>query len=119
MIRAGLLPRLAEGSGDPEKGWNWVVMRPGEAPIRFLAEAIARPNQMVEAVPDDPVIEGRVSRIEIALRQSSFGVSEALSISELASRKLIILIDQFEEIFRFADLYAQAAVDSSARARAA
>ena len=39
------------------------------------------------------------------LQKSSFGIREAMSFIELErSAKLLILVDQFEEIFRFADL---------------
>ncbi|HVH76169.1 MAG TPA: WD40 repeat domain-containing protein [Stellaceae bacterium] len=112
LIRAGLLPRLsAAGSGASER-WNWVTMRPGDAPIRALAEALTRPNLETEGNPHDPVSEGRANRIEIALRESSFGVKAALAHVNIASPKIAILIDQFEEIFRFADLRAQLTTDA-------
>jgi WD40 repeat protein len=110
LIRAGLLPRLAADGRNSREKWNCVVMRPGDAPVRALAEALTRPNVETGGGSDDPVSEGRANRIEIALQQSSFGINEALA-HITTSRKVVILIDQFEEIFRYADLRAQHTTD--------
>jgi len=112
LIRAGLLPRLASASSDPAEKWNWVTMRPGDTPVRALAEAMARPNEEIEGLPYDPVIEGRTDAIELKLRESSFGIKEAFPLINVQNEKIVLLIDQFEEIFRFADLRAQMTTDA-------
>ena len=108
LIRAGLLP-LVERRGL----WNWVEMRPGEAPIRRLAEALARPNVSSEHHDEDPLAEARADRIDLILRESSFGISDALRHTPFfGDKRLVILVDQFEEVFRFADLRAQQGIDA-------
>src|SRR5580704_5825704 len=42
LVRAGLLYRLAATPLYGDENWDWVWLRPGEAPIRNLAEALAR-----------------------------------------------------------------------------
>ena len=103
LIRAGLLPRLSGRDGDA--GWDWVEMRPGEAPMRNLAEALARLNRSADTDMHDPLAEARADRFEMVLQQSSFGIGEALAQRpNPQGRRMLILVDQFEEIFRFADL---------------
>jgi WD40 repeat protein len=106
LVRAGLLPRLrSDRRGDP---WNWIEMRPGESPIRRLAEALALFKPGDDAGAADCLAQARVDRIELILRQSSYGISEALEhLPALRDRPLVVLVDQFEEIFRFADLRSQ------------
>jgi hypothetical protein len=52
----------------------------------------------------------RADRIDLLLRKSRFGITEALKHSPASKAgRLLILVDQFEEIFRFADLRTQRA----------
>jgi WD40 repeat protein len=110
LIRAGLLPRL---EASPFGSWIWVETRPGEAPIRNLAEALARPNQSAEIERDDPIAAALTDRIELSLRDSTFGITDSLQyVPRSDEAGVVILIDQFEEIFRFADLRTQQVRDS-------
>jgi len=107
LVRAGLLPALmATDTGSTS--WDWVEMRPGESPVRNLADALARPNEAAGAAAFDPLAESRADRIEVMLRSSSFGIGEALKGARGRDPgRLLIVVDQFEEIFRFADLRAR------------
>jgi WD40 repeat protein len=110
LIRAGLLPRLERS---PFGSWIWVETRPGETPIRNLAEALARPNQSAEIEREDPIAAALTDRIELSLRDSTFGVRDSLQyVPRSDEAGVVILIDQFEEIFRFADLRTQQTRDS-------
>ena len=96
---AGLSGLLADESADPG-GPNWVCldMRPGAAPLNRLAETLAR--LAVNDSPDDAA--RRRERIEYRLRQSSFSFESALEeAGGLGGRSLLLIIDQFEELFRF------------------
>jgi WD40 repeat protein/DNA-binding SARP family transcriptional activator len=42
LLRAGLLPRLAEGALPASESWQYVVFRPGRHPAEALASALAR-----------------------------------------------------------------------------
>ncbi|WP_322059956.1 WD40 repeat domain-containing protein [Paraburkholderia sp. J63] len=104
LVRAGLLPALTPGE-TRETLWDWVDMRPGESPVRNLAEALARPNVGAGAATSDALAESKADRIEIMLRSSSFGIGEVLASTYVRNRtRLLIVIDQFEEIFRYANL---------------
>ena len=99
LVLAGLERLLAEESADTG-GPNWVCldMRPGAAPLSRLARALAR------LAGDDSPDEAarRRDRIEYRLRQSSFSFEGALDeAGGLQGRSLLLVVDQFEELFRF------------------
>ena len=98
LIRAGLLPCLETRANDQ---WRWATMEPGEAPIRRLARAISSLRG-----PEDDLTEAWNERIEVCLRGSKFGIPEAISLfpKSARSRHSLIVVDQFEELFRFANL---------------
>lgn len=98
LVRAGLLPLLADESDDPGgRKWRLKEMRPGGAPLKRLADALA------ELSPDDdPAIAAtRRERIEFDLR-SSFGIAKVLDkVEGLGDATLLLVVDQFEELFRY------------------
>lgn len=103
LVRAGLLPALF---GDFTTTWRPVLFRPGSRPITRLAEALAQPRVLFPGMPaTQPDPEDRIL-LEATLRRSSTGLAEAWA-GMLASGKadrserLLVLVDQFEELFRF------------------
>jgi tetratricopeptide (TPR) repeat protein len=99
LVLAGLCRLLAEESADPG-GPHWVYrdMRPGASPLSRLAKTLARLSESDSA--DESA--RRRDRIEYRLRQSGFSLQEALAeAGGLAGRSLILVVDQFEELFRF------------------
>jgi energy-coupling factor transporter ATP-binding protein EcfA2 len=109
LIRAGLRPRL-EAATDRE--WVWVEMHPGDAPIRELALGLAR-----LANGADDLADAWADRLELLLRRSSFGIGECVSLfPALKQKRLLLLVDQFEELFRFADLRAERNHDTTTAA---
>jgi tetratricopeptide (TPR) repeat protein len=105
LVRAGLLP-LLEQEADQHGGrqWVWEELRPGDMPLQSLTRALIRLGEK-SAHDDDPAIaEMRAERIAYHLRGSSHGVANAIGeMEQLEDRPIILLIDQFEELFRFAD----------------
>jgi energy-coupling factor transporter ATP-binding protein EcfA2 len=99
LVLAGLQGLLADetaDSGGPT--WAFLDMRPGGAPIRRLAGALAKLS--AEDSPDETA--RRRDRIEWTLRQSSFSFESALKeAGGLNGRSLLLVVDQFEELFRF------------------
>jgi hypothetical protein len=104
LISAGLRARL-ENVADPR--WKWVEIRPGAtSPLRELAAGLAalsgETGDMLEAWAD---------RVERVLARSSFGLGEALASMpvppESKRSRLLLFVDQFEELFRFADLWSE------------
>lgn len=100
LVRAGLLSLIEEecreANGQP---WRWLEMRPGDAPVRELAKALCGTAAGEES---DPAIDAaRYERIAYALESSSFGVAEALKLAGSGAGKVLLIVDQFEELFRF------------------
>ena len=94
LVRAGLLPALYRGRllGATSQ-WRICVMRPGSAPLDHLAKSLA--SQQVGSSSLDEVRE-RVGR-------SSLGLARAVRDTRLAEGESVLLVvDQFEELFRFA-----------------
>jgi tetratricopeptide (TPR) repeat protein len=99
LVLAGLQGLLADETAD-ESGPNWAfrAMRPGGAPIKRLAAALA--SLAGKDSPDDAA--RRRDRVEYALRQSGFSFGSALEeAGGLGGRALLLVVDQFEELFRF------------------
>ena len=98
LVRAGLCDLLDQESSDPlGPSWVWRDMRPGGSPIRRLAETLARISAREEA----DVVRLR-DRIDARLRQSSFSLESALKeAGRLGGQRLLLIVDQFEELFRF------------------
>ena len=99
LVLAGLQALLADetaDSGGPT--WAFLDMRPGGAPITRLASALSKVS--AKDSPDETA--RRRDRIEWTLRQSSFSFESALAeAGGLDGRSLILVVDQFEELFRF------------------
>ena len=102
LIRAGLMPALLggmmEGAG---AGWRVVVMRPGGDPIGNLAAELAKKDVLSDAgagLRDDEA----EALIDATLRSSSRGIVNVAYRGRLREHeKLLIVVDQFEELFRF------------------
>ena len=100
LVRAGLLPLLdEETAGAGGHNWVWREMRPGDAPLRRLTNLLAG----LSHDDDAKVASGRRDRIAAQLVRSSFGIAEALAEArDIAGKSLVLVIDQFEELFRYA-----------------
>jgi energy-coupling factor transporter ATP-binding protein EcfA2 len=100
LISAGLRPRL-EKVPDPQ--WYWIEIRLSEAPIRELAVGLA--SLTSEA---GELSEVWADRFERVLVKSSFGIGEGLglipALGQRKSGRVLLFIDRFEELFRFAKL---------------
>ena len=101
LVRAGLHPLIAaEAAEEAGRSWRWVEMRPGDAPLANLAAAL---TDLLPASDDAIADAGRRERFLFTLRQSRFGIGEVLdSMGGLAGGELLLLVDQFEELFRYA-----------------
>jgi energy-coupling factor transporter ATP-binding protein EcfA2 len=101
LVRAGLLPSLYGGVlRSAGSGWRVAVFRPGGDPIGHLARALTLPVVLRdENEEDDPLA---ATMTEATLRRGSLGLIEVVSEARLPpGENLLIVVDQFEEIFRF------------------
>ena len=100
LVRAGLLPAL-HGGFMVQAGSHWrvAIMRPGADPMGSLACELDRP-EVLGREADDP--EFSCAMMEATLRRGSLGLCDAYRLAWLPSRdNLLVVVDQFEELFRF------------------
>jgi WD40 repeat protein len=107
LVRAGLLPILHGGFMEGGSShWRVAVFRPGADPIGNLAEALSQPGVLRdEEIPkgDNPV-PVQIAITEATLRRGSPGLVEVVRQSRLPKgENLLLVVDQFEELFRFKD----------------
>lgn len=102
LVRAGLLPGLLGGMmAGAGAGWRVAVLRPGHDPFGNLASALAADGVLAEAGAGLAPAE-REAVIEATLRHGSLGLEDVLKQARLAGgEKLLVVVDQFEELFRF------------------
>ncbi len=97
LVRAGLLPAvLGGGMSQSGSAWEIAVMRPGGSPMAHLARALC------DAGLYDADAEDVQFHIQATLSRSRNGLIEAVRQSPAAAgSKLLLVVDQFEELFRF------------------
>lgn len=104
FIYCGVLPILYGGFlTDASPNWEVVVTRPGAGPIDNLAESLLKSNkEYLDAEPEEQKIKRTI--FSTLLRSSSLGLVEAVEQSRRSAHvNYLILVDQFEELFRFKD----------------
>jgi hypothetical protein len=95
LVRAGVLPKLARQHRRHGEEWRTFTMRPSGGPLWNLAEEFAR----LEHRADDIIRIDEIVRL--FNRRGASLASVAGQIQGFASKRLCILVDQFEELFRF------------------
>jgi len=101
LIRSGLIPSLYSGlMVKAGAGWRVATMRPGEDPIGHLAAALSPPEVIGSSEPE---LAGTQSvLLEASLRRSVMGLVEAVRLARLPrGENVLVVVDQFEELFRF------------------
>lgn len=98
LIRAGVLPSLlAEKSDEGLSIWEMVTITPGNDPLSNLAKVIAPIGDSTDSLAEQ-------SKMVLDLISgSSLGLVQVLRDKIPTGKRLLILVDQFEEVFRFAD----------------
>src|SRR5215472_64715 len=101
LVRAGLLPALERGfMAGAGSNWRIITMRPGATPIENLAIALSA-SQGPDSGELDPAT--RQVLLDTTIRRNSFGLAEAARLVQSEPREnLLVLVDQFEEVFRLA-----------------
>ncbi|MGF1571257.1 MAG: AAA family ATPase [Nodosilinea sp.] len=117
LVRAGLLPSLYSGFlPEASSGWRVAILRPGNAPIANLAAALNQADVFgIDPASDDAII--RTALTESTLRRGALGLVEVTQQARMeAHESLLVVVDQFEELFRFKAQAAQklAAEDEAA-----
>jgi len=100
LVRSGLIPSLYGGfMVNTSPSWRIAIMRPGEDPVRHLAAALNSPD----VIGTTGELEGTNSvLLEATLQRGTRGLVEAVRQARaLSGDNLLIVVDQFEELFRF------------------
>ena len=106
LVYAGMIPALEMGfMADEGENWRVATLRPGASPMRNLAESLHRALALPEPmVPDAPVDDTAVAFMSAALRRGPSRLAEVFREARLpGDENLLVLVDQFEEIFRYRD----------------
>jgi tetratricopeptide (TPR) repeat protein len=100
LVRSGLIPALYSGfMVKAGSSWRVARLRPGEDPIGHLAESLGAPD--VLGTNEELGSTNRVL-LEATLRRSSRGLVDAVHQARIPSHEnLLVVVDQFEELFRF------------------
>ena len=116
LVRAGLLPTLLGGfMTSAGSDWRIAIMRPGNNPIGNLAGALNAPDVFGSDIGENAAMQTAIA--EATLRRSSLGLVDAVRQAAMSGNEnLLVLVDQFEEIFRFARVSEGAAYHNDAAA---
>ena len=110
LLRAGFLPTLLNNDDSTPSAWRVATMRPGNDPIGNLASALNSPQFW----RNEKLSEGHGQFTETALRHGSMGLVETIKDFRV-SENILILVDQFEELFRFIDSGSKDARDDASK----
>ena len=100
LVKSGLLPAMYSGFLSVGRNWRVAVFRPGDDPICNMTKELAKEgvlnNEVTNAgVPIEAIIES-------TLRRSTSGLIQAYQQAHFTTpENLLIVIDQFEELFRY------------------
>ena len=84
LVTAGMVPTLEMGlAGDPRQQWRIEILRPGDGPLRELERCLGFGGG--------------------PLAQRTYALREAVKTNLPADQNLLLVVDQFEEIFPFRD----------------
>jgi WD40 repeat protein len=100
LVRAGMIPALESGFlADTGTGWRIAEMRPSDQPLARLADALLQRSGLG---PEHGSDASEVAIVRAMLRRGPLGILEILGETPLPKNSnLLLLVDQFEEIFRF------------------
>ncbi len=118
LARAGLMPALRGGMmTGAGSNWRIAVMRPSNDPIGNLARALNAPDVFGSDDTENAAIQIAVA--EATLRLGSRGLIETVRQNVMPeTENLLVVVDQFEELFRFAREARKARTDAGSVPRA-
>ena len=112
LVNCGLRPALHRGlMAGAGTAWRVASMRPGADPVAALARALAEPGVLFA----DSAAAGAsdafplLQLVDTTLRMSRLGLVDLVELARLpAGTRLLLIVDQFEELFRYRGLSAEA-----------
>jgi ABC-type cobalamin/Fe3+-siderophores transport system ATPase subunit len=115
LVNCGLVPALHRGlMAQAGSAWRVACLRPGNRPIAALAEALAAPGVLTMEAAEETGFT-RAELVEATLRLSKLGLIDMFEQSHRdASWNLLVVVDQFEELFRYRALAEKTSASASA-----
>jgi tetratricopeptide (TPR) repeat protein len=100
LVRSGLIPALQSGFMlKAGSNWRMMVFRPGDDPIGNLAAAMDAPDAL--GIEGELASTNRIL-LEATLHRSTLGIVQAVRQARIPPQdNVLIVVDQFEELFRF------------------
>jgi WD40 repeat protein/energy-coupling factor transporter ATP-binding protein EcfA2 len=96
LVKAGVIPALEAGLlKQAGHKWRSTEMRPGQRPLRQLAIALAR----LRSDPEDKLLVKEIYRVLRSDKNGLWMVVESLYPCNSDASPLLLLLDQFEEVF--------------------
>ena len=107
LVKSGLIPVLHSGiCSGVGHGWRVGVFRPGDDPIKNLAHCFFNEELLGERGSEDK--DSLLPIVETTLRRSDFGLRNVHEqLFKDVEENILIVVDQFEELFRFSNLEKQ------------
>lgn len=101
LVNCGLRPALHRGyMTSAGASWRMAQFRPGSNPIAALATALAEPGVLFDAWDDTGLSAHEL--VDTTLRLGSLGLVDIVEQAHLPKgMQLLVVVDQFEELFRF------------------
>ncbi len=100
LVRAGMVPALHRGAlASAGYNWNVCIFKPGDAPLTNLAQALTEHSAWRDS--EDRV--DAIGSLSAALAMSPLALTELYrqKADVFAGQALLLVVDQFEEIFRY------------------
>jgi WD40 repeat protein len=99
LVYCGVLPQLIEKSNSESVSWKVIAFRPGNDPFSNLGEAIS------ENITESGLSKVGIETILLDMHLNADGISSALKKYLIKNNeKVLVVIDQFEELFRYSAL---------------
>jgi energy-coupling factor transporter ATP-binding protein EcfA2 len=102
LVRAGVLATLERRHSRMGVRWRTGTMRPGVSPLWSMAEGILRSLRADLVAPDGELPAAEVARLRVLIGSSEDGLAVLTREFSLKEHEnFLLLVDQFEEIFRY------------------
>jgi conflict system STAND superfamily ATPase/TIR domain-containing protein len=96
VVRAGLVPQLRQGALPASDTWHVTLLRPGSHPLESLAARLVPILEM----PGSPVAEqGAILDVLTRDERGLHNAVTTLLAEDAVDRRVVIVVDQFEEVF--------------------
>ncbi len=102
LVRAGLQPMVHDEAADENgRQWRIVTIHPGDSPIGEFTTGLC--DLVKSETKEQTNTDVLRARIDFALNFSSAGIEQVLQETlSFDDRRLLLVVDQFEELFRYA-----------------